>query len=148
MTTDKKETKETKQAKNWLDFHDLKEIYETTMLKILPKYEMIKKDDLTTMRKIKILSLPIDKIVEKDNETLDLTFINISDNDVSYSLPFNSKALQRSLISLAINVCNAKSISEIDLSKVIGKIIGIKRERFTAKGFTQSPLKFFLLGNK
>lgn len=148
MTTDKKETKETKETKNWLDSHDLQEIYNTTMLKILPKYDLIQEKDLTTMRKIQILSLPIDKIIEKDNETLDLTFINISDNDVSYSLPFNSKALQRSLIALAINVCNAKSIKEIDLSKIIGKTIGIKREQFVSHGFTQSPLKFFLLGNK
>lgn len=141
MTGEKNEAKET----NWLDDHDLDEIIETSKLDILPKYELIKKGDLITSRKIMIIGLPETKIIEKDGETLKLTFITIKDNDIKYSLPFNSKALQRSLVSLAIKESKAKTKKDIDFSKVLGKLIGIKREEFTAKGFTQAPHKFFSL---
>lgn len=131
---------------NWLEQHDLKEVFETTQLDILPKYDLIPTKDLKTTRKISIVSLPISKHIVKNDKELDLTFITILDNEIKYSLPFNSKALQRSFIGIAIKLSNAKSQSEIDFSKVIGKTIGIKREQFTAKGFTQAPLKFYLLG--
>ena len=145
MTTDKKETKKTIEPLNWLDAHDLNEVFETTQLDILPKYDIIKTDDLTTIRKIKITSLPISKHLEVKGKELDLTFITISDNEMRYSLPFNSIALQRSFIGVAIKLSKAKSVAEIDFSKVLNKIIGIKREQFEAKGFTQAPFKFFLL---
>ena len=60
-------------------------------------------------------------------------------------MPFNSKALQRSFVALAIKFSNATTKTEIDFATVLGKTVGIKREQFTAQGFTQSPLKFFVL---
>jgi len=122
---------------------DLDEIVETTNLNILPKYEQIAKDDLTTIRKIVILSLPKPVYIEKVKKQL--RFMMISENGVKFSLPADSIALRRSLISLAIKESKAKSKDDIDMSKVIGKMYGIKREQFTAKGFTQSPFKFFEL---
>jgi len=122
---------------------DLDEIVETTNLNILPKYEQIGKDDLTTIRKIIILSLPKPVYIEKVKKQL--RFMMISENGVKFSLPADSIALRRSLISLAIKESKAKSKDDIDMSKVIGKMYGIKREQFTAKGFTQSPFKFFEL---
>ena len=148
MTTDKKESEkpiEPLENNNWLNSHDLNELIETTKLEILPKYDLIKPDDLITSRKVKILSLPVSKYIEKDGKKLNLTFITISDNDIAYSLPFNSIALQRSLLSLAIEKSKADIKENIDLSVVLNVLIGIKREQFTAKGFTQSPYKFYNL---
>lgn len=126
-----------------LDDIDLDELIETTNLDILPKYEAIDKDDLTTIRKVVIHSLPKFSYVEKVGK--DLRFMVISENGVKFSLPADSIALRRSLISLAIKECKATTKEAIDMSKVIGKMYGIKRERFEAKGFTQAPYKFFNL---
>ena len=137
--------KPNKTESSWLDGHDLTELVNTSNLNILPKYDMIPENDLITMRKIVIVGLPKSVIVDKDDKTLNLNFITISDNGIEYSLPFNSKALQRSFIILAVKESKAMNKTEIDFSKIIGKMYGIKREQFTAKGFTQSPLKFFRL---
>ena len=142
---DKKAEKSIKENPNWLSQHNLNEIMETSKLDILPKYDIITENDLITSRKVVILSLPESKEIKKDDKVLNLTFITISDNDIAYSLPFNSIALQRSFITLAIQMSKAKSQKDIDFSKVLGKFVGIKREQFTAKGFTQSPLKFYNL---
>ena len=135
--------KTNKSVKSWLDNHDLNELITTTNKDIKPKYEMIPKGNTDIIRKVIIISLPKDFISEKKG--LELTAMTINDTGIEYSLPFDSVALQRSLISLAIKECDAKTVKDIDLSKVIGKMYGIKREQFTAKGFTQSPLKFFNL---
>jgi len=139
-TSNKVDTNET-----WLDSHDLNELIETTKLEILPKYDLIQEDDLLTSRKVIIESLPESKEIVKNGKTLNLTFITIRDNDIKYSLPFNSKALQRSLIQIAIKESKAIKQTDIDLSKVIGKFVGLKREQFEAKGFIQQPYKFYSL---
>ena len=131
------------EATSWLDTHDLNEVINTTNLDILPKYDIIIENDLITTRKVIIDSLPIRKFIEKANKDLD--YITIIDNGIKYSLPFNSVALQRSFISLAIKESKATKQEEIDFSKILGKMYGLKREQFTAQGFTQSPLKFFSL---
>ena len=128
---------------SWLDTHDLNEVINTTNLEILPKYDIIAKDDLITTRKVVIDSLPIRKFIEKANKDLD--YITIVDNGIKYSLPFNSIALQRSYIALAIKESNATKQSEIDFSKILGKTYGLKREKFTAHGYEQAPLKFYSL---
>ena len=132
---------------SWIDTHDLNEVIETTNLDILPKYDLIKESDLITVRKVVIMSLPKNVEVVKKGKMLSLHFITISDNGINYSLPFNSIALQRSFLSIAIKESKAKSKTEIDLSKVLGKMLGLKREQFEAHGFIQAPLKFFLLEN-
>jgi len=147
MVDDKKTVKT---DDSWLDEHNLNEIVDTTNLNILPKYDAIPENDLITTRKVIIESLPIDKhVVKKDKTELDLTFITISDNGIKFSLPFNSKALQRSLISLAIKESKAMNKKDIDFSKILGKMYGLKREQFSVERngivFTQSPLKFFML---
>jgi len=143
MVDDKKTDKSVES--NWLDEHNLNELIDTTNLNILPKYDMIPKDDLITTRKVVIVSLPKAVSVEKDGTMLNLQFITISDNGITFSLPFNSKALQRSLISLAIKESKAIHKKDIDFSKILGKMYGLKREQFTTKGYTQSPLKFYRL---
>ena len=139
------ETKETKET--WLDQHDLTEIIATTNLDILPKYEIIAENDLITSRKVIIDSIPVRKFISKANKDLD--YITIIDSGIKYNLPFNSIALQRSYISLAIKECKATTIKEIDFSKILGKMYGIKREQFTINRdntlYTQAPLKFFIL---
>lgn len=138
--------KDSNQTISWLDSHDLDEVIKTSDMRILPKYNGIMEKDLLTTRRVIIESLPVDKHIKtKDGKELDLTFITISDNDVMYSLPFNSKALQRSLLTLAIRESNASNKSEIDLSKVIGKMVGLKREQFKAKGFDAESYKFYSL---
>ena len=139
-----KETDNTEVIENWLDNHDLDELIETTNMKILPKYEIIVENDLITSRKVIINSLPKKVFVEKANQ--DLEYMTIIDSGIKYSLPFNSKALQRSLISLAIKESKAKTRETIDMSKVLGKMYIIKRKQFTSKsGFTTAPLSFFPL---
>ena len=148
MVDDKKTDKTIKtndSNDSWLDQHDLNELIETSNLDILPKYEIIKENDLITSRKVIIDSLPKHVSTVKNNTNLELEYVNIMDSEIRYSLPFNSKALQRSFIILAIKESNAKKPNEIDFSKLIGKMYGLKREQFTTKGFTQSPLKFFRL---
>ena len=145
MSEKKKPNKSNDSMETWLDEHNLDEIVETTNLDILPKYDIIPKDDLITIRKVVISGIPKRVDVVKDGSNLSLDFLSITDSGVKYSLPFNSKALQRSYISLAIKECKAKDKTEIDFSKIIGKMYGLKREQFTAKGFTQAPLKFFRL---
>jgi len=136
-----------KSMKSWLDNHDLDELIDTTNKEIKPKYEMIPKGNTEIIRKVIISTLPKDFISEKKG--LELTAMVIIDNGIEYSLPFDSIALQRSLISLAIKECEAKTKKDIDLSKLLGKMYGIKREQFTVnknnKTFTQAPLKFFRL---
>lgn len=134
-----------KQKKSWLGNHDLDEVIETTNLDILPKFDLINDGDLETTKHIKLLGLPFSKEIEKDGKELTLTFLEISHKGIKYSLPFNSKALQRSFLSIAIKECSAENPSEIDLSIMLGKKVGIKREQFKAKGFTQSPYKLFRL---
>lgn len=146
--SEKKKTDKTDKSNDtnsWIENHDLVELVETTNLNILPKYDMIPENDLTTSRKVVICELPKSATVEKDGQILDLNFITISDNNIKYSLPFNSKALQRSFIAMAIKESKALNYKDIDFSKIIGKMVGLKREQFTAKGFTQAPLKFFRL---
>ena len=138
--TDKTDKKD---KTSWLDTHDLNEIINTTNLDILPKYEIISENDLITTRKVIIDSLPIRKFIEKANKDLD--YITIIDNGIKYSLPFNSIALQRSYIALAIKESKATKQSEIDFSMILGKTYGLKREKFTAHGFEQAPLKFYSL---
>ena len=147
MVDDKKtdKTNKTIESDSWLNEHDLTELINTTNLNILPKYDMIPENDLITTRKVVITSLPKAVSVMKDNTMLNLHFITISDNGISFSLPFNSKALQRSLISLAIKESKAINKKDIDFSKVIGKMFGLKREQFESKGFIQAPLKFYRL---
>jgi len=130
---------------SWLDKHDLDEIIKTTNLNILPKYEIIQENDLLTTRKVIIDGIPKRVDVIKDNTNLKLLYLTIIDSGVHYSLPLNSIALQRSYIALAIKECKATSKEQIDFSKIIGKMYGLKRETFTSKGYTQSPLKFFRL---
>ena len=122
---------------------DLAELLETTNMDILPKYNLISENDLTTIRKVKIEKLPYTKYIEKVEK--ELTFMIISDNGIKYSLSCDSIALRRSILSCAIKITKAKDIESIDLSKIVGILLGIKREKFTAKGFTQSPFKFFVL---
>jgi len=151
MVKEKPETKEPKKTeiKTFLDDIDLDELVDTTWMDILPKYDLIPKDDLLTSRKVKILVLPKQKYIEKtkDGKVIDkeLWFMAISDNDVKYSLNADSIALRRSIGSIAIKLSKAKVKSEIDLSKVLNVLVGIKRREFTAKGFKQAPLQFFLL---
>jgi len=147
MVDDKKTNKtiKTNDSNSWLDQHDLNELIETSNLDILPKYEIIKEDDLITSRRVIIDSLPKHVSTIKNNTNLELEYVNIIDSEIKYSLPFNSKALQRSFIILAIKESNAKEPKDIDFSKLIGKMYGLKREQFTAKGYTQSPLKFYRL---
>ena len=126
---------------------DIDELIETTKLEILPKYETIKPKDTTTERIVKIVSLPKAKFIEKkaDGSLLnkDLLFMTISDNSIVYSLSAESIALRRSLIALAMKLCNAEVKADIDMSVLIDKYAIIKRVEFTAKGFTQSPIQFF-----
>ena len=141
----KKPNKSNESIESWLDSHNLDEIIDTTNLDILPKYDIIQENDLITIRKVVIAGIPKRVDVVKEGTNLTLDFLSITDSGVKYSLPFNSKALQRSYIALAIKECKATNKSEIDFSKIIGKMYGLKREQFTAKGFTQAPLKFFRL---
>lgn len=141
MTNKTNESKKAEKSnETFFDDIDLNELIETTKLEILPKYDIIKEDDLTTSRKVIIESLPIKKFIEKIGK--ELWFMEISDNGIRYSLPCNSIALRRSLIALAIDK-NTNDKTEIDFSKILGKSAFIKREQFTAKGFTQAPLKFY-----
>lgn len=123
---------------------DLTEIVKTTNLDIKPKYDLIPKGDLLTIRNVSIVSLPKYKLVIVDGAEMNLMFMELNDNGIIYSLPCSSVALRRSIVAIAIRLCGAKTQAEIDISKVIGTQLCIKREQFTAKGFTQSPLKFFL----
>ena len=148
MSKQDKQEKPIADLPHWVKDHDLTEILETSKLMILPKYDLIPENDLITSRRIRIVSLPETKQITKDGKDLVLNFITISDNDIKYSLPFNSIALQRSFIGLAIKFSNAKTKKDIDFSKVLNKLIGIKREQFTAKGFTQQPYKFYDLDIK
>ena len=139
-----------KTEKSWLDGINLTELIETTNMDIKPKYSLIPKDDFLTIRRVSIISLPITKDVvknkgTKNEKTLSLSFMEISDNGIIYSLPANSMSLRRSIISCAITLSEIKDIKDLDLSVVLGKLLGIKREKFTAKGYDAQALKFFLL---
>jgi len=127
---------------------DIDELIKTSKLEILPKYETIQPKDLTTERLIKIVSLPKAKYIEKkaDGSILDknLLFMVISDNGIDYSLSAESIALRRSLIVLAMKLCNAETKDDIDMSILIDKFAIIKRVQFKAKGFVQQPIQFFI----
>lgn len=136
---------ETEKA-NLLDNIDLVELIETTNLDILPNFQksVIVESDLTTIRRVIINSLPTSKFIKKVGK--ELLFMTIIYNGIKYSLSADSIALRRSLYSLAIKECNAKTKDDIDLSSILGKKFVIKRREFTSKsGFTASPLQFFSL---
>ena len=129
---------------------DLTEIVETTNLDIKPKFLAIPKDDFLTVRKVQIISLPVQKdvILDKGKKTEragKLFYMEINDNDVIYSLPANAVALRRSIIACAVKLSGAVDEKGIDLSIVLNKLLGIKRVSFTAKGFIAQSLIFFPL---
>lgn len=136
-----KETKKTNDS--WLDEHDLTEVIETAKLKILEQYNLIPKDDFITTRKVIIQTLPERKFIEKANRELEVMVI--SDNGIKYNLWFNSKSLQRSFLKLAIHFSKAESKEQIDLSKPIGKLVGLKRIQFKAQGYDAQALNFYIL---
>jgi len=139
-----KQTK-SKTAISWIDTINLDELIETTNLNIIPKFDLIAKGDLITTVKAKILSIPKEKeLTKKDGEKLTIPIMEVEVQGIKYQLFCSSIALQRSIISLAIKECNADTRDKIDLSKIIGKTYNLKRDEFTAKGFTQAPLKFFM----
>ena len=134
----------------WLLTHDLEELVNTANLKILPPFNFINEDDLKTTLSIIIKDLPKTKhIISKDGSIdANIPYAIILFNGIEYSLQSGSKGLQRSMIIKAIELTQVKlkktiTKDEIDLSILIDKMFSIKREKFTAKGFTQSPYKIF-----
>ena len=134
----------------WLLTHDLEELVNTANLKILPPFNFINEDDLKTTLNIIIRDLPKTKHVISKDKTIDanIPYAIVEFNGIEYSLQSGSKALQRSMIIKAIEYTQMKlkktiTKNEIDLSILIDKMFSIKREKFTTKGFTQSPYKIF-----
>lgn len=128
----KKETENT--SKNWLDEHNIDEILETEKLDIKDEFS-IPENDFTTVRKIKICSMPYIKkgIKTKTHGIIDAYFVDIKENGIDKVLWYESKVLQRSFIATAIKLCNAKTKSELDLSVMLGKMVNIRRISFTDK---------------
>jgi len=123
---------------------DTNEILETSKLEILPSFNklVIKEKDFNTVKHVVIAKLPYAKYIEKVGR--ELLFMEVICDGIRYSLPADSIALRRSLISLAIKECEAKEPSEIDINAIVGKTYAIKRREFTSKsGFISSPLQFF-----
>ncbi len=143
--TESKQTIDTTKTPNWLDNHNLDEIFSTTKLGILEKYNLIPDDDFTTVRKVMIQTLPEAKEVEKDGKKVCIYVMEIRDGLTTYQLSASSLALQRSILECAIKLSKAKDKSEIKLDSVLNKLVGIKRVAFKAQGFDATALKFFIL---
>lgn len=127
---------------------DIDELIETTNLNILPDYakEIIPKDDFQTTRKVVIETLPKIKNIDTEKFTGKRRFMTISDNGILYSVAIDSISFYRSFIALDIKINKVKEKKDIDLSRLIGKTVGIKRIQFTNKdGLTNQCLNFFPL---
>lgn len=134
----------------WLNQHDLEELVKTANLKILPPFNFIEEGDLETTLEIILRDLPKSKHVESKDKKIDaiIPYAVVEFKGILYSLQSGSKALQRSILTKAIEFTQAKlrriiTKDEIDLSTVIDKTFKIKRDEFTAQGFTQAPYKIF-----
>lgn len=133
-----------------LDNIDMDELVGTTNLDIIDKYDIIDKDDTTTIRKVVIKSLPEPKFIKEIKGkpfNKYLLYMLISDSGKLYSLNVDAISTRRSIGSIAIKLCKAKTKEQVDLSIVIGKLVGIKREAFTTSYGEHKPLKFFLLSD-
>lgn len=131
-----------------IDDIDLDELIETTQLEILPDFakEVIIKDDFKTVRKVIIESLPVFKEIDSEKFKGTIRVMKIIDNGVIYSLKADSIALRRSLFALDITMNQVKDKKDIDISRLIGKTVAIKRIQFTNKaGQTNQALQFFPL---
>lgn len=148
--SEKKQAKE-KENSAIPDNIDISELIETTNLNILENFAntIIPKDDFQTTRRIIIESLPKVKDIDTKKFKGTRRFMTISDNGILYSLPIDSISLYRSFIALDIKMNDVKEKSEIDLSRLIGRQVGIKRIEFTNKdGLVNQCLNFFPLVDK
>ena len=148
--SEKKQAKE-KEKSAITDNIDISELIETTNLNILENFAntIIPKDDFQTTRRIIIESLPKVKDIDTKKFKGTRRFMTISDNGILYSLPIDSISLYRSFIALDIKMNDVKEKSEIDLSRLIGRQVGIKRIEFTNKdGLVNQCLNFFPLVDK
>lgn len=143
MSFDKKKT-----DKSVLDDIDIDNVIKTANMDILPDYanEVIPKDDFKTIRKVIIETLPTFKEIDTKKFKGTRKFMQISDNNVIFQLAIDSKSLMRSLVALDVKMHVVKEKKELDLSRLIGKMVGIKRVEFTNKdGYINQCLNFFPL---
>lgn len=127
---------------------DINELIETTKMNILPDYakKVIPRDDFQTSRRVIIESLPKEKNIKSNKWSGKRTFMTISDNGILYSVAIDSISFYRSLIALDIKMNNVETKDDIDLSRLLGKMVGIKRIQFTNKdNLTNQCLNFFPL---
>lgn len=145
MPKDTKEANKNDNSNETSVFDDinLDELINTTNLNISDKYDMIDADDLKTIRKVKIVELPVRKNVKKFNK--DLLFMKISDNDKVFSIGADSISLRRSLLACAIKLCNAETKEQIDLSVLIGKLVNIQRTEFKDSYGKHTPYNFSII---
>lgn len=137
-----------KTDKSVLDGINIDELIETTKMEILPDYakEILKPHDLFTSRKVIIDSLPTWKEIDTPKWKGTRRFMTILDNSRKYQVAIDSKSFLRSLVALDIKINDVKQKSDIDLSRLIGLEVGIKRIEFTNKdGLINEALNFYIL---
>lgn len=137
-----------KPIKQSIDYDiDMDELIKTTNLNILPDYakEVIIKDDFLTSRKVIIDSLPVWKDIKGKNWSGRRRIMTIIDNGKRYNAIIDSTSFMRSLIALDIKMNKVIDKYGIDLSRLIGKEVGIHRIQFTNKnGLLNQALNFFI----
>lgn len=134
----------------WLRQHDLDEVINTVNLEILDDYSktVIMKDDFTTIRKVKIISLPKSKKIDSKKFKGTIHTMIINDSGKDYQLKADSIALQRSLIKIIMSEMKKNGIKNInpknlDYNAIIDKFFNISRTSFTNKnGYTNQCLVF------